>query len=522
MTLLDTLKTTAQDFEWYPTTDRMIDVVIGYLRDKRIESVMDIGAGDGRVLLRFGDAFESVSLYAIEKALPLVQAQPERITPVGTEFYEQDLMSLKVDVIFSNPPYSDFEAWMCRIIETGFAKQMFLIVPDRWKDSPTIQQALKKRDALATVIHHDHFMDAERVSRARVDIVRVTFPDNWREAPDPFFAWFDDNITMFDEQPKIEDEKVFDLARLQSMKSISGLVAAFNEEWDRIQYNYRTIFTLDGELLRELGVNKGAVRGGMKKRLEGLKQKYWEALFTHLDVLTVRLSTKTKQKFLRKIASHTTVAFTEPNVYSVVLWALKFANQYFDTQVVELFRELSCHDGVQNYKSNIKTWEKDGWRWCASDHSHYQLDYRIVKDGYQAILKASWDRWEYPGGIHKSVHELLDDIIAVSGNLGFRTKAIPSRERTWVGGAWQNFEDESGRLLFQAKGYMNGNVHLRFSPDVIRAINIEAGRLLGWVRGPEDVVAEMGYSMDDAKRFFGSNARLTTSSVKLLNAANNA
>ncbi len=55
-----------------------------------------------------------------------------------------------------------------------------------------------------------------------------------------------------------------------------------------------------------------------------------------------------------------------------------------------------------------------------------------------------------------------------------------------------------GDVVFQAKAFMNGNMHFRIMPEAIKALNIEAGRLLGWLRGPQDVVTELGYSMDDS------------------------
>lgn len=518
MTMLATLKDIGQDYEWYPTTRRMVDAIANILRHDRWTSILDIGAGDGRVLAWLAETQESANLYAIEKAMPLIAAQPEAVTPVGTEFFEQDLMALPVDIIFSNPPYSEFEAWVCRILDTGFAKQMFFVIPDRWKESKAILSSIKRRSGVATVIHHDHFQDAERSARAVVDVVRVSFPDRWNKAEDPFDLWFEENVTGFDEEADVTDPQASkDLARLHKMDSIVALVAAFNEDYDRLQMNYRTIFTMDGALLKELGVNKETIRKGMKVRLKGLKQTYWQALFTHLDVLTARLSTKTKKRFLDKIASHTTVAFTESNAYSIVLWAIKFANQYFDGQIVDLFRDLSTHDGVENYKSNQRTWAKDGWRYRAEEFSHYTLDYRIVRDGYQAMQQpGSWNTYEFPGGLHNSAHELMDDMIAVFGNLGFRVKAEASRSRKWAGGTWENFDGEDGTLLFQLKAYLNGNVHIRMAPKVVRALNIEAGRILGWVRTPEEVVTEMGYTAEDAKQYFGSNAKIGPGSMRKL------
>lgn len=66
---------------------------------------------------------------------------------------------------------------------------------------------------------------------------------------------------------------------------------------------------------------------------------------------------------------------------------------------------------------------------------------------------------------------------------------------------------------------MNGNLHFRFRPRAIKALNVEAGRLLGWIRGREDVVRELGYTPEEAAEFYGASHKLTGSSVKLLAAA---
>lgn len=212
------------------------------------------------------------------------------------------------------------------------------------------------------------------------------------------------------------------------------------------------------------------------------------------------------------------MAFTAPNAYAVALWAIKFANQYFDEQAVDLFRQLSTHDGVTNYKSNLRTWVQDGWRYHAPEpkNSHYALDYRVVLHHYTAIQTDSWRSYDAPGGLDKSCHEVLDDIIAVFGNLGFHVRGAGSRARSWTANGRQEFRDSDGRVLIEAKAFKNGNLHFRFLPDAIKALNIEAGRLLGWLRSPADVVSELGYTATDAERFFGSNHRLTPGAVRLL------
>lgn len=530
--LLSAVQEAEQDFEWYPTTDRMIAAVAARVPTDTA-SIMDIGAGDGRVLLALSRRCDvTPTLYAIEKSPILIQAQPESVIPVGTEFFEQNLACLPVDVIFCNPPYSDFATWASLIIEMGYAKRAFLVLPRRWKESAPIAASIAKRGAAVRVIHTDDFRsDADRAARATIDIVEVSFPkkqDSWRdEVADPFDAWFDQNISTFDTETtdrQAEESESRELTRLRQLDSIPALVAAHDEELARLEANYRAVFQLDYAILKELGVSKDGVRDGIKTKMAGLKAKYWTHLFDHLDSITARLSTATKASFVEKLSGRATIAFTPSNVYAIVVWAIKNANQYFDEQTVRLYREISTFDGVQNYASNTRTWVRDDWRYITSEYdqerpSRYALDYRIVVVRHQAICRGDTfgGRYEYPGDLHRRCHELIADCIAVLGNLGFRATGPRSLSRQWYSGAWQDwYHGDTDDVLFQVKAYMNGNTHLRFMPDAIKALNVEAGRLLGWLRSAADVEVHLGYSAEDARRFFFSTKRLSVSGVALI------
>lgn len=525
-TTLQAIQQADQDFEWYPTTQRMIQVVAGHI-PTRTQSIMDIGAGDGRVLVELAKRCDNTpKLYAIEKSTVLVQAQPEQVTPVGTDLFEQNLACLSVDYIFCNPPYSQYEQWVCNIIEGGHAKKAFLVIPRRWAANPLIADALKRRGAHARTLHSDDFLDAERRARAVIDIVEISYPKHdrrWEEVKDPFNIWFDQHIDTFDREEELSDDaqRTADLARLNKLRSIAAMVAAFDEEYARMEANYRKIFELDYELLRELGVNKDNVREGIKKRMAGLKSKYWHVLFERLDTITNRLSTSTKAKFLERLTGQTSIAFTAQNAYAVVLWAIKHANRYYDEQLVHLFKDLSTFDGVLNYKSNQRVWKREEWRFRHYDvdgerPNRYALDYRFVVSSWQAIGPA--DGWEYPGGLHKGRHELIADVTAVLYNLGYAVDDAPSLGRMWQAGQWQDFCLADERVLFQVKAHKNGNLHFRFMPETIKAINVEAGRLLGWLKGPGDVVSQLGYTADEAAQFYGASLQINPSNVKLLTA----
>ena len=183
--MVATLRASGEDFEWYPTTNAMIDIVVADARkvlglkdpygdkDREASSVLDIGAGDGRVLAMFRRTWPGATCFSIEKSTMLRAVQPDWVVPAGTDFREQDLMALRASVVFCNPPYSEFESWAARIIMEAFCAVLYLIIPQRWVDSPTIKQALASRSATAKVIKSTDFHRADRSARARVDIIRI-------------------------------------------------------------------------------------------------------------------------------------------------------------------------------------------------------------------------------------------------------------------------------------------------------------------------------------------------------------
>jgi len=117
--LVALLKQAGDDNEFYPTTTEMVNAVKRWLPEDA-KSIMDIGAGDGRVLARLAEKCKYATLYGIEKSQILIQAQPDCVVPVGTEFFEQNLSAIAVDYIFCNPPYSQFEEWVCKVVEQGY------------------------------------------------------------------------------------------------------------------------------------------------------------------------------------------------------------------------------------------------------------------------------------------------------------------------------------------------------------------------------------------------------------------
>jgi hypothetical protein len=51
----------------------------------------------------------------------------------------------------------------------------------------------------------------------------------------------------------------------------------------------------------------------------------------------------------------------------------------------------------------------------------------------------------------------------------------------------------------------------------MKAFNIEAGRLLGWLKSPQHAADELEINADECLKFFKSNLSLDNSNIKLLN-----
>jgi hypothetical protein len=170
--LIHAMKSAGEDFEFYPTTDAIISCVKAdmYRAYRQGEpSVLDCGAGDGRVLL----ALTKGERYAIEQSTPALRALPADVAIVGTDFHQQTLLDKPVDVVFCNPPYSEFRAWMLKIIRETLAPVAYFVVPSRWSDNDEIQSALTDRKASARVLGSFDFADGDRAARAVVDVIRV-------------------------------------------------------------------------------------------------------------------------------------------------------------------------------------------------------------------------------------------------------------------------------------------------------------------------------------------------------------
>jgi hypothetical protein len=122
----------------------------------------------------------------------------------------------------------------------------------------------------------------------------------------------------------------------------------------------------------------------------------------------------------------------------------------------------------------------------------------------------STSRWAFESrcGLSQSAFQFLEDCITVANNLGIE---VPHglEQYQWTAGKQVVIKAADGKPFVAVRAFMNGNLHLHFDPRFTLALNVEAGRLLGWLRTPTQAAEEL--QTNDAgtvAELFGVNLQL--------------
>lgn len=541
-TLVKQLKKENQDFEFYPTTEAIAKAIYKHLDN--YSSILDIGAGNGnffRLIERIDKKHKAGSehhrcrlgdKYAIEKSKILIDNMDKDIALVGTDFYNQTLIDKEVSCIFCNPPYSACEEWATKIVRESNCRTAYIVMPVvKWEKSILIKSALKAREAISECIFEYNYRDSEfRKARTVVGVYKIDFCKKYERRPhiDPFDLWFDehfkineikdpDNYSALNEEREKEFNKRMHLVKGRNL--IERLEILYNEDLNTIQESYKAISKIPYELLKEINIDKDNVKSALKMKLSGTKNLYWEKLFKHLDVITSRLTYKSRNGIQEKLTSATKLDFSASNAYAVVCWVLKNANSYFDEQLVEVYKNLTRMENVKPYKSNYR-FTNDDFRWCRRGNENvkkYKLDYRIILSGRERCLDSYFgDRGvNLDNYDNQHTYHSLRDLFTIANNLGFELTYFPVDN--WQYGKERKLYTRNGEILAAIKIYKNGNFHFRLNVKFMKAFNIEAGRLLGWLKSPQHAADELEINADECLKFFKSNLSLNNSNIKLLN-----
>lgn len=524
------LKGQQEDFEWYPTTPEIIAAIKKdiraiakkagrYSREAvymdssyndgeheeivKIGSVLDIGAGDGRLFSALEDQkahrFCIKEKVGIEKAATHVETLLDRdVFVIGRDFFNVSLIDKQFSIIFTNPPYSIFETWIEKVLTEGNAEYYYFVLPQRWKNNARLGDRMKEKGAVETLGQFE-FLDADRQARGVVDLIRIESKREQGALVDSFIKWVDENIGKFEtiKEKGDEDEEETTAAYVAEYNSdrIYQLVENYRGDMQNLTDLYKALGKVDFSLLRQMGINKSGVTQKLKNDIQTLKNQYWRTAFSYLTPLSEKLTFKTRGALLSNIDTFKALDFSEDNIYTVILWALKNFNIHTADQLLEVYDTMTQFEGVTAYKSNTH-WVNGKWRYGKREElpEKYKLDYRVVARLDIREYNLSW--------AIKRANTLIHDISTVVRSLGY--DADDSNIDFERDGRSRTVCDKDGMVLLAYRCFQNGNVHIKFNQELMLKMNIEVGKLRGWLNSAEDVQEEFDLDMIEAVSYFDS------------------
>lgn len=587
--IVKTLKKENQDFEWYPTTNEILQKIVDSISDKNIYfnnrddkiNILDVGAGDGRALKFLSEKLKfSTNLFGIEKSNILSSKWDSDINYLGSNFHQTNLMDKDISILFCNPPYSEYEDWVSKIIQTSNAKIMYFVVPSRWKNSTTIKQAFASRgindvifnleedvnqnynrDYKVSVIGSFDFYNAEREARANVDIievfVNVSISSNNKFHKETFYSL--NKKSIFEEMfvnhfkkqtEKLEKEKQSDCNKkvinffnqkheklIEDKNSskdsfnIIDLVNEYEKRNNEVSLAYQKIMEIDSNLLMFLNIDVKEIVSKLQNHFANLKEEYWKAIFNHYQPIYSRLITQYRNELVRKIcSSENSLDFNLTNIYDVTLRVIELSSRTFDEQLINYYYELANIDSIKRYKSNQKVFQKYFYRYgknAEDANTHFMLDYRIISHIYNYF-----DNINHKNLSH-NVKSKLEDLSIIAKHFGFNNieKEI-IEDNNWEYGKRRKihciYKGEKVVLL-ELKLYKNGNMHMFLNSKFLLMLNVYIGKLLGWLKTSNEAYSEMEdeivskkMNMSDVEEAFIHDSKnetinmLTNSGAKLL------
>ncbi len=558
---VDELKEAGQDFEFYPTTGEIrralwFDVYdrakslshknrnyqAGEIRINenyhsasadtlKIGSFLDVGTGDGRVIL------DPVGLpgkmkaeiehkMGVEKStIHADKLVADGVWLLGRDYMTMTLVDKTLDVVYCNPPYSAYKEWTKKLIAEANAEYIYLCIPSRWKTDPELVKAANAKGTVDTVGYFD-FSQGDREARANVDLICIT---KNKETSDPFKDWVEEHIGEFKANPtpdfSAEKETGENSEDVGTVAGIAEqLVNKYDSEMGKMLANYRRLASMDFALLEQLGVSCGDVLARIKKTIEELKASAWKEAIGKIDTFRNRLTYKTGADIVSRIDRFSSLDFNLDNIRNVAIWVVENFNEYSRKQLEKCYDDLTYFGDVKAYKSNVH-WTKDTWRYekCSDSRGmpeQNMLDYRVVTSGcslsrYNFAVDA---RGYHPGfgGYHDKADNLVSDLCIVISSLGYD---VDPEVRDIVRGKNQDVYTTDGKILaFSFKAYKNGNLHFKINTEILRKLNIEVGKLKGWIKEPSDIETEFNATPEEAVELFGQTSLqlLAPQNIKLL------
>ncbi|MGR5555788.1 DUF4942 domain-containing protein [Vibrio fortis] len=545
MGIVKEIANSSEDYEFYPTTTEIIDTLVSDL-DKHFSSAnsfLDIGAGDGRVLsailkskkpshlssefsksLFFGDYHTSrkpLELMAIEKSRKLIGVLPAEIFPVANDFFNTTLMSIDATVTFSNPPYSIYVQWVMKVLSETRSKAVYLVIPISWKDNKHIADKIDERNATVTELGRFSFKDAERKAKVETSLLRIELPYDDDNKNQPLHKWVKENI-LYSETFDQTNEKQPISSLLSSQCSgkgalvngsdyVSSLLELYQQQSTRLLEDFKAVNSLSKAAIDALNLNVINVSRRMNDAINNLKQEFWHELFSRLDSIYLNLPSSIVHGFKSLLMKRTVADFSEENIRNLLSWIHNTINMFDSEMFEDVIGGFMNGVNTQRYKSNKSTFIDANWRYKANKNKNTQYMLQTKRVVYSETTLSQGINED--GKLLSSLHNVIQDMLVIANNRGYDTSTSfdTLNQHAWVSGKpvefyYHNYESGEDELLFTVKAFKKANLHLHFNERLINEINVEWGRLKGWVSSAKKASDEMGIDIEECTEIFDKQA----------------
>lgn len=492
--LVQSLKENSEDFEFYPTTNKILERVIRSASFKKASSVLDIGCGNGKALDYFQKSNNKLKLFGIEKSQTLIQnlVNPN-ILILGNDFRECMLLDKKVDLIFCNPPYKEFKEWVIKILRYSVANSVIFVVPKRWENDIEIQQEIKSNWIKSSLGFFDFLESEDRKARAQVEVICF---DRIYIADSVFIRELENSFGLGKLISDLEKKDCFrelgqSIEKDSQSKQIVGakdmilyLLNRFEAEQKETFDSLMALAKVDYSILQRLSIRKTNLLEAIEYELFGLKRKYWREAIDRISEISKRLTHEQKEDLFQTLSDRG-AEFTKSNILGVILFAINVAKKCEQSNIVAYWELLANRDFLIQYKSNIKAFG-DSHRYEKPENYHRgKLDYRIVvpnagKFWFDKYLREC-----------KAINNLqvIANSLGFDGELKILSKNNDLQDRDLamiVLPVGENFVYIGDKKIARVKVFLNSNIHIFFDQDFLAKLNLSVFSHLGWIKNKQD------------------------------------
>ena len=398
------------------------------------------------------------------------------------------------NLIIMNPPFSNGDKHLLKALEIQkYGGQIVCLLNAETIRNPYTEtrkelvSLLNKYNADIEYIT-DSFTDAERSTDVEIALIYVNIPIAVNDSDDSIF----DKLSQSEKYHEPTPEEVTALDVTDYMKSIvnrykveikSGieLINAYERMKPYLlnsfddQYSYPIMKLMDSAGKDKITVNK---------YVEGVRYKYWKALFSN-PKFTGKLTSKLQEQYRTKVETFANYDFSEFNIKNLLAEMNSKVKSGIESEIEKMFdkltEEYACSEG------SSKKYMYNAWK----TNIGYKIDKKVILPFY-GLYDSIFGHIDF-----RKVDEKLGDVERIlnyfDGNMTEDVDIYETVKRYVEKGITKNIPLK----FFSVTLYKKGSVHITFNcPDLIQKYNIYIGKQRRWLpndygtKGYKDMTAE--------------------------------